>query len=93
MIYIHQCFLNSNITSRYPVWVETEVAHVENKGKKGKDERNIQDARKEDTNDQEDAGAYGKNDDRGIKAQLAHRWLGRDHNAIWPTCRYHPFRC
>ncbi|KAK4017296.1 hypothetical protein OUZ56_032243 [Daphnia magna] len=25
--------------------------------------------------------------------QLAHRWLGRDHNAIWPTCRYHPLCC
>ena len=29
----------------------------------------------------------------GIIPQLAHRWLGRDHNAIWPTCRYHPFCC
>jgi hypothetical protein len=57
------------------VWVEAEVAHVENKDKEGKDERSIQDARKEDTNDPEDAGAYGKNDDRGIKAELAHRWL------------------
>jgi hypothetical protein len=38
------------------VWVEAEVAHVENKDKEGKDERSIQDARKEDTNDQEDAG-------------------------------------
>jgi hypothetical protein len=64
------------------VWVEAEVAHVENQDKEGKDERSIQDARKEDTHDQEDAGAYGKNDDRGIKAQLAHRLLGRDHKSI-----------
>ena len=64
------------------MWVEAEVAHVENQDKEGKDERSIQDARKEDTNDPEDAGAYGKNDDRGIKAQLAHRLLGRDHKSI-----------
>ncbi len=65
MIYIHEFFLNSNITSRNPVWVEAEVAHVENKGKEGKNERSIQDARKEDTNDQEDAGDQRKNDNRG----------------------------
>ena len=28
-----------------------------------------------------------------IRTNLAHRWLGRDHNAIWPTCYYHPFFC
>jgi hypothetical protein len=27
------------------------------------------------------------------QTQLAYRWLGRDHNAICPTCCYHPFRC